>query len=166
MSIWSKYPVEKLSYALADSERTVAASVHISPGKQILVYGTVLPWNSDQKYVGAAARCRVIDQQAAEWADLCKRCPDAPICVAGDFNSDMGESRRGPKQVLKDVLLASKMYCATEPSRFPTGILPKPPIDHIAMPLSWANARVVSAWPADSSRLSDHIGIIIQAPLP
>ncbi len=55
------------------------------------------------------------------------------------------------------------VFCATEPERFPAGLLPILPIDHIALPVEWANiTSVVAAWPADKANLSDHSGMVVE----
>ena len=55
------------------------------------------------------------------------------------------------------------LFCATEPNRFPAGLLQVLPIDHIALPAEWANITlVVSAWPADKAKLSDHSGMVVE----
>lgn len=57
VSIWSRYPVERVRLEGADDERTVAAMIETPQGR-LLVYGTVLPWNGDQGRMGENAEAR------------------------------------------------------------------------------------------------------------
>lgn len=162
--------MEKISTPSSDTERTVAALVNLGEFGELIVYGTVLPWKDDRQIPGWSEHHRVIEQQSAEWLELRKRFPNIPICIAGDFNSDMESGRRyGTKQgvdALRRGLAECGTFCATELGRFPLGMLDVLPIDHIALPTAWqSNSSVVSAWPAEKSRLSDHSGMVVEVSL-
>jgi hypothetical protein len=166
VSIWSKFPMEQIFIPVSDTKRTVAALVNLGRLGELIVYGTVLPWKDDE-IPGWSKHHRVIEQQSAEWLALRKRFPNTPLCIAGDFNTDMESGRRyGTKQgvtALKRGLEDCDTFCATEPGKFPLGMLDVLPIDHIALPNSWqSNSSVVSAWNADKSRLSDHSGMVVE----
>ncbi len=167
VSIWSKYPIEKVCLESSDTERTVIGLVDLGRAGKLLVYGTVLPWKDDRQISGWSEHHRVIPLQCAEWLELRKRYPDIPLCVAGDFNTDMGTgSRYGTKlgiATLRNGLSECDAFCSTEPSRFPEGMLEIRPIDHIALPLTWeSKTAVVAAWPADKPNLSDHSGMVVE----
>jgi endonuclease/exonuclease/phosphatase family metal-dependent hydrolase len=158
--------MEKISIPSSDTKRTVAALLDLGRLGQLIVYGTVLPWKDDE-FSGWSKHHSMIEQQAAEWLALRKQYPNTPLCIAGDFNSDMGSGRRyGTKQgvtALRHGLEDCNTFCATEPGRFPVGMLDVLPIDHIALPISWqSSCSVTSAWPAETSCLSDHSGMVVE----
>lgn len=173
VSIWSHQPIQRaIALPGADLERTVVAEIELSPSETMLVYGTVMPWKGDRGKFDWSEHRRIVPQQCAEWRVLCEQFPDASLCVAGDFNTDMGTgSYYGTREgiaALRDGLAQSDLFCATEPGRMPSGLLPYPPIDHIALPQSWRDRiAVVAAWPADRKVLSDHSGLVVEiAPTP
>jgi endonuclease/exonuclease/phosphatase family metal-dependent hydrolase len=171
VSIWSKYPVIRdLSLETQDSLRTVAALIDLGTSGKLLVYGTVIPWKNDRQYEGIknwSEHHRVIPEQCDEWLELQNAYRDVPLCVAGDFNTDLGTgSYYGTKlgiELLRKGMDACGLFCATDPTNMPKGLLPDPPIDHIALPNSWqSRTSVVSAWPRSKGVLSDHSGIIVE----
>jgi hypothetical protein len=168
VSIWSRYPIiPEVSLPHADRERTVSALLDLGEGRTILVYGTVMPWKGDRGKFDWSEHHRVIPEQCAEWLELKQKYPDAKMCIAGDFNTDMGTGARyGTKKgiaALHEGLAACDVFCATDPSRFPTGFLSCPPIDHIALSIEdRASTSVVAAWPAAKKTLSDHSGVIVE----
>ncbi len=168
VSIWSRYPIiEDVSLPRADRQRTVSALLDVGGGRRILVYGTVMPWKGDREKFDWSEHHRVVPEQCAEWLELTRAHPDVELCVAGDFNTDMGSgSYYGTKEgigALRAGLVACDLFCATEPSRFPIGLLEYPPIDHIALSRRYeGTTSIVAAWPADKATLSDHSGVVIQ----
>jgi hypothetical protein len=175
VSIWSKYPIiQSVTLPSADRKRTVAALLDIGHGKELIVYGTVMPWHTDQGDNPAEAKTanwsehnRVVPLQCAEWAELQRLHPKAALCVAGDYNTDMGTgSRYGTKEgiaALIEGLCQCNLFCATGPGYIPAGKLPALPIDHISLPVAWAkSAAVVAAWPAFKAVISDHSGLIVE----
>jgi hypothetical protein len=177
-SIWSRFPCEPADVTLSDPERTIVARI-LTPTGALVVYGTVMPWNGDKGRMGERPGARgwsefyrVAPQQIAEWRALQARYPDAALCVAGDFNVDMGAGAfygsREAIVMLRDGLNTCALTCISEPSRFPAGRLVHPPIDHIALPSAWAHrARVTAAWEGrvGSPRLSDHSGFVVSVDL-
>lgn len=168
VSIWTKYPIiNEVSRPCADQERTVSALLDVGAGRPMLVYGTVLPWKGDRGKFDWSVHHRVIPQQCAEWLELKQAYPNADLCIAGDFNTDMGSGGYyGTKKgiaALRTGLGACEQFCATEPSRFPAGLLAYQPIDHIALPLTLElSTSIVAAWAADKKTLSDHSGVVIE----
>lgn len=175
VSIWSKYPTKQICVPVADSRRTVCTLLDIGGAEELLVYGTVMPWHTDQgdtpptgvKLSNWSEHHRVVPLQCSEWATIQRAHPQAKLCVAGDYNSDMGKGTRyGTREgiaALYDGLANCNLFCATAPGRVPDGLLPALPIDHISVPLAWAkSARVVAAWPAFKDVISDHSGLIVE----
>ncbi len=106
-------------------------------------------------------------EQAAEWAALRRAKPGVAMCVAGDFNANLGGAHyygteRG-REMLRSGLAAARLVCVT--ARVPEGLLVHAPIDHIAVSDELAaDAEVVAAWEgedADGVRLSDHSGLVV-----
>ena len=168
VSIWSRYPIlANVSLPGSDTERTTCALLDIGNGKTLLVYGTVIPWKGDRGKFDWSEHHRVIPDQCAEWLALKQAYPNAELCVAGDFNTDMGTGRYYGTKVgisaLRAGLKACDLFCATEPGRIPKGILAFPPIDHIALSLKREHSTSIhAAWDAHRKMLSDHSGVIIE----
>ncbi len=126
-----------------------------------------MPWKGDRGKQDWSEHHALVPQQVAEWRGLSERYPDAALCVAGDFNTDMGTgsyygTARGIA-MLRAGLPDCRLFCATEMARVPASLLQYPPIDHIAVPSAWeSTTSVVSAWPAQKGVLSDHSGLVIE----
>lgn len=166
VSIWSRWPIiADVNLPDADLERTVAALIDTG-NQKLLVYGTVLPWKGDRGKFDWSEHHRVIPLQCAEWLKLHQEHSDAALCVAGDYNTDMGTGAcYGTKAgiaALRAGLGECGLYCATAPEHLPNGLLPRPPIDHIALPLAWKErVSIAAAWPASKGLLSDHSGLVV-----
>jgi hypothetical protein len=167
VSIWSRFPViADVTLPCADRERTVCALLDLGEGRTMLVYGTVMPWRNDPKFE-LSKRHRVIPEQCAEWLELKRTYPNADLCIAGDFNTDLGAGKYFTKAgdaALNEGLVACDVFFATEQSRFRIELLPHPPpIDHIVLPKAYSGSTsVAAAWPADKKKLSDHGGVIVE----
>jgi len=168
VSIWSRFPIiANVTLSTADKERTVVVLLDIGQSNKLLVYGTVMPWKGDRGKQDWSEHHRVVPEQCAEWCELTQTHPDAALCVAGDFNTDMRTgSYYGTKAgiaMLRAGLADCRLFCATEMPRVPPGLLQNPPIDHIAVPSAWESfTSVVAAWPSQKGVLSDHSGLIIE----
>ena len=170
VTIWSRFPLVE-TVAVPDTSRTVAALYETTFG-QLLVYGTVLPWHSDRGPTAAAKTWaehhRVIPEQAKEWLTLCVRYPRSALCVAGDLNMNLGGRHyygtKLGRQLLEEGLREAGIVCVTRFDNVPSGKLAKPHIDHVCLPLDWAQrTQVVEAWPGafEGVRLSDHSGLVV-----
>ncbi len=172
VTIWSRFPLaEKVS--VRDPSRTAAALYDVPGECPLLVYGTVIPWKSDrdpQDTTDWAKHHRVIAEQADEWSALRERYPGVTLCVAGDLNMTLGHriyyGTKAGVRMLSDGLAAVGLVCATATDVLPDGALDKANIDHVCLPISWAErARLVSAWKgttSDGVRLSDHGGLVVE----
>lgn len=172
VSIWSRFPIIARPRC-DDAERTTAAIVR-SPVGNLLIYGTVMPWKDDKGRCGElkdakgwSEHHRVIPLQMAELKRFSQRYAATSICVAGDFNTDMGTgSVYGTKQgiaLIEAGLSDLKCSCATAPRRRSQYNLTHRPIDHIAVPKRWA-VKVAASWEGrvGRPRLSDHSGLVVQ----
>jgi hypothetical protein len=172
VTIWSRYPIlERVD--VDDPIRTVAAVLDAPVGR-LVVYGTVLPWHTDPGPDGDARAWsehhRVIPLQGAEWLRLATDHSDASLCVAGDFNTNLGGLQyygtREGRTLLRVALDAAGLACVTETDRVPEGRLRYSPIDHICISKALADrATVVEAWEGttvEGVKLSDHSGLMIE----
>lgn len=168
VSIWSCFPiVPSPQFELADPERTTFALIQVRRDKQVMVYGTVMPWKGDRGTFDWSEHHKVIPQQCAEWRRAQKLFPTADLIVAGDYNTDMVTgSYYGTKAgilSLKAGLDVCDLFCATEFARVPTGALLYPPIDHIALPTKYrGSTSVIAAWDANRRLFSDHSGLVVE----
>lgn len=170
-TIWSRLPIVK-SVAVEDLNRTVAVLLE-SPVGPLIVFGTVLPWNTDRGANGLGKGWsefyRVAPLQSQEWAKLAATNPGVALCVAGDLNMNLGGphyygSAKG-RELLRVGLKEAALVCVTESDRMPRGLLMHGPIDHICLSASIApHTSVVNAWEGtdgDGVRLSDHSGLVV-----
>lgn len=102
-TIWTTLPIiERL--ATSDPRRCVAARLDAGAAGDLIVYGTVLPWNGDvgpndaQPARGWEEFHRVVPQQSRDWALLRERYPAATLVVAGDLNHDQASTTTAPRQ--------------------------------------------------------------------
>jgi endonuclease/exonuclease/phosphatase family metal-dependent hydrolase len=172
-TIWSRFPIVR-QVSVRDENRTVAAIVQ-APLGELLVYGTVMPWHSDLGPSGNATNWsehhRVVPEQAEEWRALCEAHPGVALCVAGDFNMNLGGKHhygtKTGRELLRSGLEAAGLVCITETNRIPSGKLRYSPIDHIVLSKKLAPfASVVEAWEGtdgDGVRLSDHSGLVVES---
>ncbi|MGD9979365.1 MAG: endonuclease/exonuclease/phosphatase family protein [Hyphomonadaceae bacterium] len=172
VSIWSRYPIVE-QVVCKDARRTMCAVIDTPEVGSLVLYGTVMPWHTDQGddpppdiLPNWTEHDRVVALQCEEWRGLCKRFPGS-FCVAGDFNTDMGSGARyGTKRGIATITQAMDecdLFCATAPGRVPDGRLTMLPIDHIVLPSAWAQSTsVVAAWPAFKGVVSDHSGLIVE----
>ncbi|MES1200078.1 MAG: endonuclease/exonuclease/phosphatase family protein [Pseudomonadota bacterium] len=170
VSIWTRLPTLQRA-TVSDPERTVAALLETTLGP-LTVYGTVMPWADDKGRMGEredakrwSEHHRVIPLQIADWLELRKTNPGVPLCVAGDFNTDMltcaSYGTRKGIEMLRGGLASVGLSCVT--AELCAKSLVSPPIDHIALPTIWRSS-LVAAWEgkAGSPRLSDHSGMVVE----
>jgi endonuclease/exonuclease/phosphatase family metal-dependent hydrolase len=173
--IWSRLPIVDVE-TTCDPIRTACARIALDAGPRLLMYGTVLPWRADRRWLprsGGAAFVQVLGEQAADWRRLRDKYPDDFLCVAGDFNQELGDrtyAGTAPGRAeLRRALDAAALECRTGDEVDPVARLTQDEranIDHICF-----DARAVAgpqtavgAWPAridDLRTLSDHFGVWI-----
>lgn len=169
VTIWSRFPLRS-SVEVQDAARTVAA-IYDTPFGPLLVYGTVMPWQSDlgPETVYWAKHERIVPEQGQEWLGLRERNPQAALCVAGDLNMNLGgrhySGTKEGRRLLQSGMEPAGLACVTRTEAVPAGLLDRPHIDHVLLPASWeSRVRVVEAWPGTLGgvRLSDHSGIVVE----
>ncbi len=170
VSIWSRHRDFTPVPLAADPSRTAAARIRIEASKTMLIYGTVLPWNSDPVHRGATGKREAVLAQIAEWRALRATYFDDLFCVAGDFNQDMGTGSHGSSKaiiaLLREAFRNLGLVCLTQPERLSPQGWSHRVIDHVAVSDEIASgATLASAWAADKAKLSDHGGIVLQLPI-
>lgn len=173
-TIWTSLPlIERLP--TSDPRRCVAVRLDAGDAGEVIVYGTVLPWNGD---VGpgkdSAAKGweefpRVVPGQGREWASLRERFPEATLIVAGDLNQDLGGKHyygtKACRALLNTELTRANLVCLTTTDRFDAETLQHPPIDHVcAGPGQGRDFTTdVDGWNSvvDGAKLSDHGGVLV-----
>ena len=172
-TVWSRLPVIE-PIPTVDRSRTVAARFALDGGGDVIVYGTVLPWNTDKGPHGQGSGWsefhRVTPEQGREWLALRAANPESMLVVAGDLNQSLG----GPhyygtikgRALLRETLAAADLACVTEFGRFPADDLTYPPIDHVcvAPPAGRRIEHHVRGWNkvVDGVTLSDHSGVVAE----
>lgn len=174
-SIWTSLPViEQL--ATSDPHRSVAVRLSDDARGEMIVYGTVLPWNGDRgpdlekPAKGWEEFHRVVPEQGQDWALLRDRFPDAALVVAGDLNQDLGGEHyygtKAGRRLLLDELSKARIACLTTTDRFDRSVLLHPPIDHVCAGAGAGAAlqAEVLGWNRDVGgvRLSDHGGVLAE----
>lgn len=177
--IWSRLPILQ-SQPTSDPIRTVCARVAIQPTRSCHVYGIVLPWRSDRRWLpksGGLAFASALQEQEADWLRLRHEFPTDLLCVAGDFNQELAEkSYAGTalgRRELRRALAATQLHCATGDDADPVARITggkRSNIDHICWDAAVATARPVrtGAWPTTVEELrglTDHFGVWADVPL-
>ena len=171
--IWSRLPVLS-EEPTSDPIRTVCARVMTKQSGPMLVFGTVLPWRTDQRWLphrGGAAFQQALQTQEDDWQRLRQTYPQDLLCVAGDFNQELGSGTYAGSKLgqtaLRQALSNVSLICLTgdeaDPVAKQTGNVRRN-IDHICIDTRCGDSSCVrlGAWPKDASELkglSDHFGI-------
>jgi hypothetical protein len=173
-TVWTTLPIiERI--ATSDPRRSVAARLDAGPAGDLVVYGTVLPWNGDmgpdaeRPARGWEEFRRVVPEQGREWASLRERYPDATLVVAGDLNQDLGGEHyygtKAGRTLLTNELVDAGLACLTTTDRFDRAVLRYPPIDHVCAGAGVGTTLIATAhgWnrDVDGVRLSDHGGVLV-----
>ncbi len=165
VAIWSRLPVlERLSPAY-DPKRTAAAVVETPIGK-LLVFGTVLPWYQD---VGRTVKDEFA-KQATDWHKLSSSRGDIPVCVAGDYNVNLGGPHyygsRESQDAVEATMTLNKMSVLTNFERTGAAQLGSfGLIDHISVSNKLArHSNRPQVWQRQNGRgepMSDHCGVAV-----
>lgn len=174
-SIWSKWPIESLSSYVSDASRCIAGKIEHADLGEIILFGTVLPWNSDPRAKESSsyeAFTEALYVQKSDWLRIRREFPKATLIVAGDFNQGLVDKHfYGSKKkriVLESALNDCDLSLLTAGANDPIArdSYPRANIDHIciASPLEWSVEKT-SRWPDTPQpvqRLSDHFGISVE----
>ena len=164
VAIWTRFPI-KLVRPTYDSVRTAAGIVNTALG-DLLVFGTVLPWYRD---TGRTVSDEIA-RQSEDWKVMLQARSGLSLCVAGDFNVNLGgphyyganESKRAVHNTLNEFgLVAVTNFERTGPVQFGKFGL----IDHIAISKAFVQ-RIAppEVWQRQNYRgevMSDHCGVAV-----
>jgi hypothetical protein len=171
VTIWSRLPIAS-DGDLWNPLLSCCASVTTSAG-ELLVYGTVLPWLACTEYLprrGKAAFLYSLENQRKDWQRLKKL---HGLCIARDFNQDLGLKHyygsNDGKQALLNLLEQDGLTCLT------AGQYDKVArstnnrsacVDHIVLSNDWLQYfhGAIEAWPSEQeieSGLTDHFGMLV-----
>ena len=147
--------------------RLAVAARTVIDGQSVIVYGSVLPWNSAQHHApdvyGDEKRLfmeifeKALKEQVGDMEELRRRYPQEALIWAGDFNHTL-EGRalsRGASNLLRDAIseLGLKAVNADSPHRA-EGMKS---LDLICVESSWTCSGIDSEYPEPDGRpLSDH----------
>jgi hypothetical protein len=171
--IWSRLPVLSQE-PTADPIRTVCVRVATTHSGPLLVYGTVLPWRTDSRWLplrGGGAFQQALQGQEEDWRRLRQKYPQDGLCIAGDFNQDLGSRSYAGTALgqtsLRRAFGALSLDCLTgddvDPVAKQTADVRRN-IDHICLDARFNTPSSVrrGAWPGAASELkglSDHFGV-------
>lgn len=173
-AIWVRDEIEATQTATHDAERTACVKMTTRSGQSLFVYGTVLPWLTDDRHShrkGSDAFIEALAEQEADWLHIRRSEPDAGLCVTGDLNQDLLPTghvygSRAGRSALRSALLNAGLTCVTGEASDPLVSLGKglASVDHICVggiPLPNTPPQV---WPTHDelgSRLTDHHGVAV-----
>jgi endonuclease/exonuclease/phosphatase family metal-dependent hydrolase len=172
--IWVRAGVDALPLVVTgEPERAAAVQINRSSSEPLLVFGTVLPWRGDKRHRetrGGQAFARSLSLQAADWATARAAVEGAELCVAGDFNQEIGADgpvgTRVGRAAFESTLETLELACVTGGVHDP--LLQRgwrPNIDHVLLSQGLRADAVAEIWPEDfplSRRLSDHHGVCVR----
>lgn len=168
VSIWVRRGISAAPLRLfGEPQRSAAVRITGVSGRDLAVFGTVLPWRGDcvSSVRGATRFEEAVSWQQRDWLALTN---EADLCIAGDFNQELSAggpvgTKRG-MAVLNAVLASHSLVCLTANASDP--LLQRgwrTSIDHILVSKRLAkNASVVATWPEEHplpSGMPDHYGV-------
>lgn len=178
-AIWARADLVADVIETSDPERTACARLREEHGQALYVYGTVLPWLSDERRVplrGAEAFAAALEAQASDWCRLRSDDPRAVLCVAGDLNQDLLPTGHyygsaAGRARLRGALQRAGLVCLTGEDRDPVARLggARASIDHVCVAGLGDSVEgaihTAVVWPTSAevgSQLSDHHGVAIK----
>jgi exonuclease III len=169
VTVWVKASLAAKSQEVQNQSDRMACCRIVNPGQRdIVVVGTVLPWSSDELWLGDDGFCASLASQSAEWGAM--RCdPDrCTLVVAGDFNQAIPyEQSYGTKKcvaALNGAFQSLDLLCLSEGADSPTS---KPRIDHICVSRNGFDPNhlpQIGGWAAltvNGKPVTDHSGVYV-----
>ena len=171
-AIWSRWPMEALEGYVSDPARCVAGRIAETPFGEMILYGTVLPWNTDARAKRSSsyeAFAEALAMQKSDWLRLQQDFPNATLIVAGDFNQGLVDRHyygsKKKQHLLESILKETRLRPLTAGAGDPIArdSYPRANIDHlcIASKGEWGVAET-RRWPCSKvpdRSLSDHFGV-------
>ena len=172
--IWVRAGVDVLPLGVTgEPERAAAVQINRADRAPLLVFGTVLPWRGDkrrQEARGGQAFARSLQLQATDWAAARAAVSGAELCIAGDFNQELGADgpvgTRMGRDAFDGTLEALGLSCVTGGVHDPLMARGwRTNIDHILLSRGLRADAAAEIWPEHfplSGKLSDHHGICVR----
>ena len=174
VAIWTRY-TDVVQLDVSDPIRSAAVRVRRNGRRDLVIFGTVLPWiGSAWQGISAkegAAFQAAVETQAADWCRFA-RLKDADLVVAGDLNQDFNDrhyygSKRN-RHILSAALDRAGLRVASGYPHDPVRAHApsRASIDHICVPETGSHWKRTSplSWPqtpAPDPSLSDHFGLAL-----
>jgi hypothetical protein len=173
VAIWARSGIAGLAHAMsAEEDRAAGVLVERSGAAPLWIFGTVLPWRSDTRHAdlrGAAAFESALLAQSREWTAARSSQPQAELCVAGDFNQEVGTSglvgsRRGG-EALDALLITHGLTCVTGTPNDPLQAHGYgTSIDHVLLSSGLRVDGSMEIWPNSATlprEAPDHYGVSV-----
>lgn len=167
VAIWSRLDSEPLEVK-HQPDRMACGRITNSGQQDVVVIGTVLPWQFDRLWPYSDGFSRALNIQTAEWRRLSDESEGCDFVVAGDFNQALPHQRyygsRQNETALNNVMETLDLPCPTVGNDLLTG---KPRIDHIVVRRDGLESPVVlkaGGWQVpniDGKQITDHSGVYI-----
>jgi hypothetical protein len=169
----SAVPVQSPGWAQPPFERMAAAASGLVGDRELIVYGSVLPWRSAPRHAPELAKAgesssamfaRFLAEQVADIRSLIEAHPSATVLWAGDFNQSLLGPNHGGTTVGRQLLQASLDGLGFDAwnraeAHAASGMCA---IDLICGPSSCSVSHVGRIDPhLDGQRLSDHAGYFV-----
>ena len=177
-SIWSKWPIESMSGFVTDGSRCVAGRIEHNVLGEIILYGTVLPWNNDLRVKESSsfqAYQEALEVQKSDWLRIQRDFPQATLIIAGDFNQGLVDKHfygsRKKQNLLESAIKECQISPLTAGANDPIArdSHPRANIDHIFVASSFVwNLEKSNRWPDTQvpvKNLSDHFGVSLEVSL-
>ena len=172
VSIWVRRSLHATrSDVSGEPNRSASVLVPGNAKRDLLVFGTVLPWRGDTATAerGANKFVKSLGAQAKDWARVSDPARPTDICIAGDFNQEV--TANGPvgtllgRAALNQVLEVQKLTCVTSGDRDPLKKW-RASIDHIVLSTqSIHRVRGSVIWPNQypiPTNMPDHHGVCVE----
>ncbi len=135
VSLWGKLSLLGVSQETQNQpDRLAGCRIVMSNQQNLVVVGTVLPWNSDRLWPGERGFFASLGFQTEEWETQRKGWSRSTLVVAGDFNQSIPHERwygsRKRAEALNNAFQKLDVQCLTQGKCELTG---HPRIDHICI---------------------------------
>jgi endonuclease/exonuclease/phosphatase family metal-dependent hydrolase len=171
VSIWVRRSLHAVTKEVrGEPDRSAAVLVARKTGRDLVVFGTVLPWRGDRATAdrGATKLEKSLAAQTSDWRLLSAGSHATDICIVGDFNQELSAdgpvgTRRG-RAALTRALEDHGLTCATSAERDPLRTW-RASIDHVMLstPLV-GQLRGTTIWPNQfplPKNMPDHHGVCV-----
>ena len=157
VSLWSRWPIQDLNYYVTDKSRCVAGLITDLPFGSLVLYGTVLPWESDRRTKengNFVAYKEALEMRKHDLEQIMLEFPEAQLVLAGDFNQSLVSANyygsRNKRIALEAFLKELDLTCLTSAEMDPVfrNSAPNACIDHVCLSSKMADKlKTTSSFP-------------------